>query len=418
MFAHPRSCVFRRTRGEKLIQQSRRASGRERSRAQSDPAAAPGARHRLLPGASGGCRHGCPTTAPAAPPGPRTPPAACSAASRAARRRRILDARALIAQRPGQQPRHRIDHHQRRQLPAGQHVVADRQLAVDAQLDHPLIHALVPARHQQQPRQRRQLLRHAPGRSGSPCADRYIRGLPAGSRACAARIAASIGSGFSTMPGPPPYGRSSTVRCTSRVCARGSSVPTRQQAALHAPAPRCRTRSAPRIISRKQRDDLDLHGAFYSSSAGQSTTIGPRRQIHPAQVLRHRQHPVLAPSARPAPPSPAAPACRRSGSPYPAPRPRGCCTWQPDQVGAVVLALTGSAAAPRAPPRSPRRSSRAAASRSSTPSSRATSRSPCGLPLDHAARHALAAGRAAAPTAGTRAVPRAGRCTSRRASSP
>src|SRR5581483_1840207 len=28
------------------------------------------------------------------------------------------------------------------------------------------------------------------------------------------------------MPGPPPYGRSSTVRCTSLVCARGSSVPT------------------------------------------------------------------------------------------------------------------------------------------------------------------------------------------------
>src|SRR6185295_15404598 len=62
---------------------------------------------------------------------------------------------------------------------------------------------------------------------GSPCADKYTRGDPCGSLAAAASIAAVIGSGLSTMPGPPPYGRSSTVRCTSPVCARGSSQPRR-----------------------------------------------------------------------------------------------------------------------------------------------------------------------------------------------
>src|SRR4051812_2482869 len=61
--------------------------------------------------------------------------------------------------------------------------------------------------------------------NGAPCALRYTRGAP-GARALAASIAFDIGSGLSTMPGPPPYGRSSTVRCTSLVCARGSSQPT------------------------------------------------------------------------------------------------------------------------------------------------------------------------------------------------
>jgi len=46
--------------------------------------------------------------------------------------------------------------------------------------------------------------------------------------------------------------------------------------------------------ARKQRDDLDLHGAFYSSSPA-VTTIVACRQIHLAQVARHGRHPMLAP---------------------------------------------------------------------------------------------------------------------------
>src|SRR5690606_28304327 len=44
---------------------------------------------------------------------------------------------------------------------------------------------------------------------------------PSGKRAFAARMALRVGSTFITMPGPPPYGRSSTVRCTSVAKSRG-----------------------------------------------------------------------------------------------------------------------------------------------------------------------------------------------------
>ena len=44
----------------------------------------------------------------------------------------------------------RIDDHQRRQLPAAQHVVADRQLLVDADLDQPLVDAFIAPREQHQ----------------------------------------------------------------------------------------------------------------------------------------------------------------------------------------------------------------------------------------------------------------------------
>src|SRR5688500_10585916 len=45
--------------------------------------------------------------------------------------------------------------------------------------------------------------------------------LPSGNRAFATRIAVRAGSTFKTIPGPPPYGRSSTVRCTSVANSRG-----------------------------------------------------------------------------------------------------------------------------------------------------------------------------------------------------
>ena len=50
----------------------------------------------------------------------------------------------------GQQPGHGIDHHEGRRLPAGEHVVADRQLAVDEALAQALVHPLVVAAEQHQ----------------------------------------------------------------------------------------------------------------------------------------------------------------------------------------------------------------------------------------------------------------------------
>src|SRR4029079_4564904 len=50
-----------------------------------------------------------------------------------------------------------------------------------------------------------------------------ISRVPAGSRARSARTASRNGSYCSTIPGPPPYGRSSTVRCRSVVKSRGDT---------------------------------------------------------------------------------------------------------------------------------------------------------------------------------------------------
>ena len=49
----------------------------------------------------------------------------------------------LVAQDAGQEPGHGLDHHQGGQLAAGQHEVADRQLAVAQVVGHPLVDPLV-----------------------------------------------------------------------------------------------------------------------------------------------------------------------------------------------------------------------------------------------------------------------------------
>ena len=60
---------------------------------------------------------------------PRTPPGACSAGNRATRAKtspRPTDRSSPTT--PGHQPADRVDHHQRRQLAAAQHVIANREL--------------------------------------------------------------------------------------------------------------------------------------------------------------------------------------------------------------------------------------------------------------------------------------------------
>src|ERR1700756_1456773 len=125
---------------------------------------------------------------------------------------------------------------------------------------------------------------------GSPCALRQTRGLPGGSRRRAVRIAASSGSGFITMPGPPPYGRSSTVRCASCVCARGSSVPT-------VTSPRSMARpttpysSAPAIMRGKSVTTSILMALF--QLRGPVHHDYPLDQVHRAKVPGRGEHPVL-----------------------------------------------------------------------------------------------------------------------------
>src|SRR5919112_6147824 len=63
--------------------------------------------------------------------------------------------------------------------------------------------------------------------AASSCASAWVNGVPAGEGTTSVPgptdcSAANHGSGRITMPGPPPYGVSSTVRCTSDVQARRS----------------------------------------------------------------------------------------------------------------------------------------------------------------------------------------------------
>src|SRR5262245_30733109 len=60
--------------------------------------------------------------------------------------------------------------------------------------------------------------------SRSPCGDMYTMRTGPFARRSSASIARSKGSTFITIPGPPPYGRSSTVLCRSSVWSRGFSI--------------------------------------------------------------------------------------------------------------------------------------------------------------------------------------------------
>src|SRR6184192_544847 len=60
---------------------------------------------------------------------------------------RVVGRRAVLAQHPRQEARHGLRDDEGRELTAGQHVVADRQLLVHEVKAHPLVYALVPTAH-------------------------------------------------------------------------------------------------------------------------------------------------------------------------------------------------------------------------------------------------------------------------------
>ena len=108
--------------------------------------------------------------------------------------------------------------------------------------------------------------------NGCPAGVGTTRRVPGGRTASRAR---PHGSGFITMPGPPPYGASSTVRWTSSVHCRRSWIADRHQAALDGLAQQ-------RLVQRRQvlgedRDDVDTEARHQSSSrpSGGSTTTNP-----------------------------------------------------------------------------------------------------------------------------------------------
>ena len=149
---------------------------------------------------------------------------------------RVLERAHLAAERARLESRHGIDHDRGGQLPAGNHEVADRDLVGDQVRPHPLVHALVAPTDQGDALVSGQLLSDLLGEGaalGCKQDDRHVRRqdrlqrggwligrLDAGSNDAGSNDAGSkrqpgawfntistarqIGSGFITMPPPPP----------------------------------------------------------------------------------------------------------------------------------------------------------------------------------------------------------------------
>ena len=62
----------------------------------------------------------------------------------------LVDEAAVVRQHPLTEAAHRVHHHQRPQLPAGEYKVADADLLVHDLVQHPLVHPFVVAAEQQQ----------------------------------------------------------------------------------------------------------------------------------------------------------------------------------------------------------------------------------------------------------------------------
>ena len=124
-----------------------------------------------------------------------------------------------LGQRARLQPRDRVDEHHRRQLAAGEDVRPDRDRVRAEVREDPLVEALEPGGEERQPLLAGELLddrlRRAAGPAGSarPRDGRARRRRPASS-------AAATTSTRSTIPGPPPYGESSTWPFASGVVSR------------------------------------------------------------------------------------------------------------------------------------------------------------------------------------------------------
>jgi hypothetical protein len=118
-----------------------------------------------------------------------------------------------VAERAGQLAQHRVRHHHRRELAAGQHVAADRELLAAEVVDHPLVEALVASAQQGDgllPRERvgERVVEQpaARGQGDHPALLLEVDRSTRSGRAGPPRRRRRAG----TIPAPPPNGTSST----------------------------------------------------------------------------------------------------------------------------------------------------------------------------------------------------------------
>ena len=138
----------------------------------------------------------------------------------------FIHRRILVPERAGNQPRDRVQHHRRRQFAARKDEIADRNLIRRQMLGHALVHSLVAPAEQDDSLELRESPRRLLPKQISPRPTAARSPFPPRSFAPASpasdSTASNSGSGFITIPSPPPNGRSSTVRCRSCVNSRRS----------------------------------------------------------------------------------------------------------------------------------------------------------------------------------------------------
>ena len=216
-----------------------------------------------------------PTAAPAAPPCPRNSAGRvyCAKVQQPARER-VARHRRLVADHARHEPRDRVDDHQRRQLAARQHVVADRQLLGRQAAPHPLVHPFVAAaQHHDVPQPAQPLgvgVREPP-----PSGD--VSTTAAGAPALRAnRFDRRETAAPASAPSP---ARRRTARRrrpgAGRSCNRAGRAPRRRAARARSPARRSPPSSGRLHHLRKDGDDVDLSRA----ASARRFRFDPRRWL-------------------------------------------------------------------------------------------------------------------------------------------
>ena len=229
--------------------------GASASRRSGRPGAACGA--APAPGASGRPARGRPLAAPRAPRGPGTRPAGCTAGTRAgpsANDSSAPDASLPIT--PGTRRATASITTSAAASPPGEHVVADRQLAVAEVVGDPLVDALVAAAQQREARRRPR------ARRATAWSNRRPRGREQEQRAGrVGRLDRGEERLRASSPCPRRRRRACRRRCgDGRWCARAGRARARRADPRHAPCPRSEASSGPREVLREDGEDVDAHG--------------------------------------------------------------------------------------------------------------------------------------------------------------
>ena len=192
----------------------------------------------------------------------------------------LLERRLGVPERARELAQHGVEHDHRRQLAAGEHVAADRDLVGAEVVDDPLVEALVAAAQQRQRRLGRQLARRARRRAAA---------RPASARSRAAARAA--------RPGPRRSGRA------ARPPSRRRAAPSRRRRRTACRRPRRRSASSSRAGRRtRARGRARARWSRAAGSRYQSNQLREQRE----DVNVHRRTPGRRRSG--------GPRCRSSGS--------------------------------------------------------------------------------------------------------